>query len=246
MIMHFARNSGKWSKAARKLAPLLAQVLDMPNRSARDKCLAWMLEAQPGWVDFPVGENGQTALMKAAAQGDLNLVDILREHGANAKKKNNKGETALNMAVQFDGNHRFQEAVVDAELAKVPQSSWASFYMLDAVRTRAFVQAHAEGAVPHFMDADWNEEDPQWQPLSELGTDSLAEAMDALTHRRRTRSGSRCVMTQTFFRFLPTGWTIEDYDPQEQKPQAFIDALISRNMVTEKQVEAWYLETERD
>lgn len=129
---------------------------------------------------------------------------------------------------------------VDAELAKVDPESWASFYMLDAVRTRILVDAHANGAVAQFMDADWSEDDPQWQPLSSLGTDNLPDAVDELNRLRRARKGGRCTITRTFFRFLSEGWTIDDYDPQDKRPQDFIDALIERKLVSAEEIDAWY------
>ena len=116
-LYQLCQRLGKMSEVdAKKLAPIMLEALKLPNPYLAHRAMEDLLQARPEWVDLPVWKEGKTVLMEAAKTGNLDLVDILVAQGANVRKKSKKGESALTLALKYDANHRFQEAVVDAIL----------------------------------------------------------------------------------------------------------------------------------
>ena len=86
--------------------PLIRKLLDAganPNALVNNTPRGRMREGSP-WIVFA------TALMRAAFAGDLELVKLLLERGAEVKARDNRGKTALAMAIE--GGHKETEQLL--------------------------------------------------------------------------------------------------------------------------------------
>ncbi len=143
-----------------------------------------------------------------------------------------QGYMALAAMEVWDGGYSLkqcQELDLDAELARFPVSLWGAVFVQPPSRLDLFQKAFEQGFIQQVRAGKWAGPAP-WRDLRELGLLDAQSALDWLNARRREIMGDRCVLTQCAFRFAPPGWTIQDYD-REDEQEAFGRAMSKRSLL---------------
>lgn len=97
------------------IAPIIFDVVQMPNQSNAARVLGAIIAHRPEWIDL-ADEARQTPLMLATWSNHLDLIDILLKAAAGIDPVDVAGHNALDTATAKRMHHRWQQALGDTLL----------------------------------------------------------------------------------------------------------------------------------